>query len=192
MQVDPYYYCSDYDLGGVPSWLLGDLDLPEREKIGAGLMSFRDEKFLARFTEYLDSFLWFASEAQAVYGGPIIAFQIQYYEPELAKALEENALFRFYGFEYVELIQRQFYRHSIVEILLKSVSTCALTDGMYCDHDLKIYYPVIDPISNAINNLVYTTDQILIFRYFYEVSNCVGMFSIMRIGKYFLPCFKYS
>lgn len=180
VQVDPYYYCSDYDLGGVPSWLLGDADLKSREDSGAGLLNLKDIKFVTAFKKYLDSMLWIVGQAQAVYGGPVIGMQVQYYEPEIMQGLGyENDLFKFYGPEYVELIQVKLYQFNIVELLLRTVSTCELSAGTVnaglCDHDLQVYFPVIDSYSKRVNNLVYNTDQIIMFKYFYEATNCFGM-----------------
>ncbi len=62
------YVCSEWDLGGLPSWLLADTTLVVRS---------RDERFLAAAGRYLDRLGRELAPLQFSRGGPIIAVQVE-------------------------------------------------------------------------------------------------------------------
>ncbi len=62
------YVCSEWDLGGLPSWLLADTTLVIRS---------RDERFLAAAGRYLDRLGRELAPLQYSRGGPIIAVQVE-------------------------------------------------------------------------------------------------------------------
>jgi len=49
-------------MGGLPSWLLGDTGLEQREKSGLGLLNIKDFNFREDYKKYLNSFLWLVAE----------------------------------------------------------------------------------------------------------------------------------
>jgi beta-galactosidase len=62
------YVCSEWDLGGLPSWLFADTTLVVRS---------RDERFLAAAGRYLDRLGRELAPLQSSRGGPIIAVQVE-------------------------------------------------------------------------------------------------------------------
>ena len=62
------YICTEWDLGGLPSWLLRDPDMKLRTMY---------KPFLDASDKYLDKVLAIAKPYQFTFGGPIIAFQIE-------------------------------------------------------------------------------------------------------------------
>jgi beta-galactosidase len=62
------YVCSEWDLGGLPSWLFADTTLVVRS---------RDERFLAAAGRYLDRLGRELAPLQFSRGGPIIAVQVE-------------------------------------------------------------------------------------------------------------------
>jgi len=143
-------------MGGLPSWLLGDTVLEQREKLNMGLLKLKDLTFKNDLKKYFDSFLWLVASKQAIFGGPIIGVVISYYK--YTDKEEENAsdLVRFYSDEYVTFVKDALEEHDIAEILLTTVTTCEFefvenihTTGSKCDMGLRVYLPVNDDDKEA-------------------------------------------
>ncbi len=143
-------------MGGLPSWLLGDTGLEQREKSGLGLLNIKDFNFREDYKKYLNSFLWLVAAKQVIFNGPIIGVVISYYKLADNEHQQANDLVRFYGDEYAELIQAAMTEHSIAEILLTTLTTCENespdnTDffDSTCDKNLRIYLPVVEDLKET-------------------------------------------
>lgn len=62
------YICAEWDLGGLPAWLLHNKDMTLRTMHGP---------YLAAVARYFDHLFQILNPLQASYGGPIIAFQVE-------------------------------------------------------------------------------------------------------------------
>lgn len=145
VRIDPYLPCSNYDMGGLPNWLLADRSLDKRENIG-GLMSWKDSEFLDALENFLNTLMPILASYQAINGGPIIGLLIQHYNQALVSS---NINLRFYDDHYLSLVKRLAYYHGFIEIFLKSINLCEhnKANGMkgyinYCDPNLNIYLPI--------------------------------------------------
>lgn len=141
VRLDPYVECADWDLGGLPSWLLGDDFLLE--------LSLDDEQFKLAFEQYLIELLPVLAPFQLSNSGPIIAFVSSFYHNA-----SSNSIRSFYNEKYLAFLERLFYRFSIVEIRLKSFSVCELDRLIdpigyrsYCDPNFHVYFPIDDKTS---------------------------------------------
>lgn len=152
VRIDPYYFCSQYDLGGLPSWLLGDPYLEIKESRAAVIMNLKDERFKLSYTNFLANYLKLIESEQASRNGPIIAFAVTHYST-VSKI--NNDFISFYNDEYIEFIRRVFSSYGIVEMLVKSMKPCEIealehqTDmiTMSCHKDTRVYIPLtIDQI----------------------------------------------
>ncbi|KAJ8316266.1 hypothetical protein KUTeg_006280 [Tegillarca granosa] len=94
------YICSEWDFGGLPSWLLADPDM----KVRSNYKAYMDAVF--RFFEVLISLV---KELQFIYGGPIIAVQI---ENEFGSYSS--------GTEHLSYVQAVLKQHGIKEMFLTS------------------------------------------------------------------------
>lgn len=140
VRIDPYLPCTDFDLGGLPNWLLVD---PISHKDGS-FLSLNNERLIQSFQKFLDSALSILTRYQFINNGPIIGLLIQSYESN-----ESNSYQNFYDTSYKKFIFERFNFHAIVETVLKSVSLCEL-DRLYnfsnymsfCDPNLFVYLPL--------------------------------------------------
>lgn len=100
------YICSEWDLGGLPSWLLRDKDMKLRSMYPG---------FVKAVNRYFDKLLPLLKEFQFSYGGPIIAFQI------------ENE-YGVYGndVKYMTYLKNLFKKHELEEFLF----VCDNEDGL--------------------------------------------------------------
>ena len=58
VRIDPYMWCADYDMGGLPHWLLGYEDLAAREAVqSGGLLNLNDPIFVNSYRAYLSNLL---------------------------------------------------------------------------------------------------------------------------------------
>jgi beta-galactosidase GanA len=84
IRLDPFQRCSIYDLGGLPSWLLGVAKIQEEQKSlneNGGIFGHYENLIKKYFIKYLDSLLPILMKYQmAYYGGPIIGFTIKDYK----------------------------------------------------------------------------------------------------------------
>lgn len=145
IRIDPYYYCSDYDLGGLPSWLLGDPQLNIKET-GAVVISLNDPRFKLAYKNFLDSFLKLIHFFQASKKGPIIAFAVTHYST-VDKV--SNDYMSFYNDFYVGFVRQILSSNGIVEMVVKSMSYCEMEApnlkdvmAMSCHKDTKVYVPL--------------------------------------------------
>ena len=152
VRIDPYLPCSSYDLGGLPSWLLGELDLESREgKYGdsaGGLLNLNDFKFRDAFQSYLEKLLPILSKNQLIKNGPIIGILIKYidFEPDVSNPYDLSS---FYDSNYVDYMSNILQFYGIYEIVLKSKNSCdksktSLHQSSYCDPHLNTYLPIED------------------------------------------------
>ncbi|SFM18735.1 glycoside hydrolase family 35 protein [Salibacterium qingdaonense] len=94
------YICAEWEMGGLPAWLLKDPDLRFRCS---------DPVFLAHLKEYYDHLLPVLKTYQYSEGGPVIAFQI---ENEYGAYGDDKT--------YLEAIRRMYHEHGIRELLFTS------------------------------------------------------------------------
>jgi hypothetical protein len=136
VQLDPYIPCSNFDFGGLPSWLLSQNDLS---------LNFNDRKLFTAFKNYLDKVLPIIYRNQFTRDGPIIGILIQNYDSS-SQLTDKNEWLRFYDKEYAEFIKNMLQTHNIVELMLKSIGTCEYSSvdsySSYCDSNLYVYMPV--------------------------------------------------
>lgn len=69
------YICAEWDLGGLPSWLLADPRLRTREQ-GVSLRT-SDPAWLEHVDAWFDQLLPIVAERQASRGGPVVAVQVE-------------------------------------------------------------------------------------------------------------------
>lgn len=132
------------DLGGLPSWLLDDY--------------YRHHHLIRHaFERFLDVLLPVLAPYQLARNGPIIAFVSRFLD---SSRQPSNSILSLYDQSYLDFLGSMFYRHGIVEILLKSVSLCELDRKLdaknyltYCDPSLYIYLPI-----NELNNIPTSLD----------------------------------
>jgi len=159
VRIDPYLECSVFDLGGLPSWLLGEDDLKEREEMssdyesgGGGLLDLNDYKFIDAFQSYLDELVPILAENQRAKNGPIIGLLTQQF-------YSNNTVFTqissFYTSDYIDFLKQNLNFNGFFEILLMLQSACDSKNvpqnyqsgdfgkkSKYCDSNLSQYVPV--------------------------------------------------
>jgi hypothetical protein len=159
VRIDPYLECTVFDNGGLPSWLLGEADLKEREEMtidydgGGGLLDLNDFKFLEAFQSYLDELLPILTDNQLSKNGPIIGILTQHF-------FIEDTIFThvssFYTDDYINFLKQNLNYNEFIEIILMLQTTCdsrqlpqnyysnnIRKDTKYCDPNLNSYTPVI-------------------------------------------------
>ena len=155
VRIDPYIQCSAHDFGGLPSWLLGDEDLTDRENNyainnndgGGGLLNLNDNKFLEAFQDYLDRLLPVLGKYQlGNANGPIIGVLTQRFDP---RAHPLNSLASFYNEDYVEFLRDSLDYSGFFEAMLNLKNACDVGQHShaedlhrYCDFNLKFYEPM--------------------------------------------------
>lgn len=141
VRFDPFLQDSIYDLGGLPVWLLGDLDLELRTNSNENsILSLDDKLFSEVFSNYLKVLLPIIEKNQKWnYDGPIIGVVIS--------KNSKNNILNFYDEKYLDFIEHQLYRYDIVEMILTSRSTCQKLASSgelleyFCDPNIDIYIP---------------------------------------------------
>ena len=76
VRFDPYLYCTEYDFGGLPSWLLFDKRLKEPGS-DYRLLDLGNPIFYDEYKKYLNNLLPIITNLQFSRGGPIIGVLIQ-------------------------------------------------------------------------------------------------------------------
>ena len=155
VRIDPYMWCADYDMGGLPHWLLGYEDLAAREaaQLG-GLLSLNDPIFLNSYRAYLNTLLPIIYRNQASENGSIIAILIQHYgDSQHSLNDSKNHLVSFYGSDYAAFIQAELHNYGIVEMLIKSLTICEL-NALYCEPNLQVYLPVANRLDLDLAHLI--------------------------------------
>ena len=105
------YICTEWELGGFPSWLLHDRTM--------SLRTSKSKSYLAAVEAYFSELLPVLAAYQYRKGnGPIIAFQV---ENEFGSFSSDNT--------YMTFLRRQFQAHGIEEILLTSDGSLGLRNG---------------------------------------------------------------
>ncbi|KAJ9575407.1 hypothetical protein L9F63_025639, partial [Diploptera punctata] len=99
------YICSEWDFGGMPSWLLRFPGLVVRSS---------EQQFLDRVSKYNNKLLPLFKDLQFTRGGPVIAFQI---ENEYGGLVEDGSPV---DTKYLEFLRDEFLKHDIVELLFTS------------------------------------------------------------------------
>ncbi|PSN48316.1 Beta-galactosidase-1-like protein 3 [Blattella germanica] len=99
------YICSEWDFGGMPSWLLRYPGLVVRSS---------EPQFLERVRKYNNKLLPLFKELQFTRGGPIIGFQI---ENEYGGLIEDGSPI---DMKYLLFLKDEFEKHNIVELLYTS------------------------------------------------------------------------
>lgn len=95
------YICSEWEFGGLPSWLLRDKNIKVRTS---------DERFVSAFTKYFKVLFAILTALQFTKGGPIIAFQIE----------NEYGSVRNNDFKYLEILKNKYLENGVVELLFTS------------------------------------------------------------------------
>lgn len=140
VRIDPYLPCSDYEMGGLPNWILVD----PISKQTTEFLSLKNEKFIRPFENFLNAVLKILTKYQFSFDGPIIGILIQYYENPGSGSYEQ-----FYDSNYRNFIIERLKDYSIVEKVLKSVGLCDYNRlyhdknlNEFCDTNLFIYFPL--------------------------------------------------
>jgi hypothetical protein len=162
VRIDPYLHCSDYDLGGLPSWLLATdqskFNQTKGLNVNRSILNLTDIGFRHSYELYLNKLISILANHQYSKGGPIIALLVQYNngheireEANSSHAADTStSIYRFYASEQsLDLVKRVLYKNSFYEAVLKTVSVCEYDrriDGvnykLYCDPSLSIYTPL--------------------------------------------------
>ncbi|KAG8568287.1 hypothetical protein GDO81_013948 [Engystomops pustulosus] len=120
------YICAEWDLGGLPSWLLRDKDMQLRTTY----------KGFAEATEtYFDQLIPRVVRHQYTRGGPIIAMQVENEYGSYAK--DAN---------YMEFIKTALLRRGVVELLLTSDNKDGISSGSMEGVLATINFQKIEPI----------------------------------------------
>lgn len=156
VRLDPYHSCGEYDLGGLPAWILAQSN--EFVLIDDDVRVLRRSLLHNAFRLYLDQVLPILSKYQVANGGPVIAFVSRFYNPGELRVVDIHSFNSLYDREYIKFLHDQFYRHGIVELLLTSISVCDLDREIdrfafktYCDPSLFVYLPIDDDNNRFVN-----------------------------------------
>lgn len=140
VRIDPYQKCTDYDFGGLPSWLLCNDTLKP--------MDLQSSLFVNSFTNYLNCFLPLLKPLQLSRQGPIIGFAIQNYDVNFLELSHQYKLAEMYNQNYYEFVKRVLKRNGIHESLVTSIRVCDYDQRRdlnefesYCDISLSVYMP---------------------------------------------------
>jgi hypothetical protein len=124
VRIDPYLRCSEYDFGGLPSWLLGEKD---RASEPARLLDLSNVRFMFSLERFYKGMLPILERQQTVHGGPIVGILITNYAVnalELKTDIRSFPLHEFYNNEYVKFIEKSLAEYGIYEALVTSIPVC--------------------------------------------------------------------
>ncbi|EDO38379.1 predicted protein, partial [Nematostella vectensis] len=96
------YICAEWDLGGLPSWLLSDPEMKLRTSYGP---------FMEAVDRYFQKLFPLLTPLQYCQGGPIIAWQIENEYSSFDKKVDMT---------YMELLQKMMVKNGVTEMLLMS------------------------------------------------------------------------
>ncbi|CAF1083099.1 unnamed protein product [Brachionus calyciflorus] len=147
VRIDPYLPCSDYDLGGLPNWLLSDTNLEtweSKSKSTHGLLNLKNDQFLSFYRGFLNQLMPILLSYQFINNGPIIGLLIQNYMSN-----DLNSYQSFYNGDYRNYLEFFLKNYGFVEAILKSISLCEYNGFFdtvnftnYCDPNMVIYLPL--------------------------------------------------
>jgi hypothetical protein len=140
VRINPYMQCSDYDFGGLPSWLLGEKKSANKEE----LLNLKNTNFIYPFESYLKKLLPILEKYQALNDGPIIGISLQNYainSLELKADIRSFPLHEFYNNDYVKFLQDYLEEFGIYEALVTSIPSCDYQreSNIECDPNMSVY-----------------------------------------------------
>ncbi|KAF5283074.1 hypothetical protein FQR65_LT14091 [Abscondita terminalis] len=128
------YICSEWELGGLPSWLLRESDLRLRTSAVS---------FMKHVTRFFNILLPILAVLQFTVGGPIIAFQV---ENEYGSTYQSDVFTP--DKVYLEQLRQLFISNGITELLVSSDGSYNGDIGTLKDHFLMTANFARDPESN--------------------------------------------
>ncbi|XP_075459493.1 beta-galactosidase-1-like protein 2 isoform X2 [Ascaphus truei] len=139
------YICAEWDLGGLPSWLLRDKNM----KLRTTYKGFSDA------TEaYFDELIPIVVEHQYTKGGPIIAVQVENEYGSYAK--DSN---------YLEFIKTALVQRGIVELLLTSDNKDGISSGSVEGVLATINFQKIEPILFSYLDSIQSNKPVMVMEY---------------------------
>ncbi|XP_072282552.1 beta-galactosidase-1-like protein 2 [Pyxicephalus adspersus] len=139
------YICSEWDLGGLPSWLLRDKDMQLRTTY----------KGFAQATEsYFDNLIPRVIPHQYTRGGAIIAVQVENEYGSYAK--DSN---------YMEFIKAALVRRGVVELLLTSDNKDGISSGSMEGVLATINFQKIEPILFSYLESIQSNKPVMVMEY---------------------------
>ncbi|KAG8434748.1 hypothetical protein GDO86_012918 [Hymenochirus boettgeri] len=139
------YICSEWDLGGLPSWLLRDKNMKLRTTY----------KGFAEATEaYFDELIPKLAKYQYTRGGPIIAFQVENEYGSYAK--DAN---------YMEFIKNALVSRGIVELLVTSDNKDGLSYGSLEGVLATVNFQKIEPVLFSYLNALQGNKPVMVMEY---------------------------
>lgn len=147
IRIDPYLPCSDYDMGGLPNWLISEMNLEKREKDSGSahaLLNLKHESFGTFYRNFLHQIMSIILKYQFIKSGPIIGILIQNYQTN-----DINSYQSFYNQVYKNYILQFLKDYGFIESVLKSINLCEFNRfydeenfKIFCDPTLDIYFPL--------------------------------------------------
>lgn len=136
------YICAEWDLGGLPSWLLADPDMKLRTTYSG---------FLDAVDNFFEKLMPNVAPLQYTYGGPIIAVQV---ENEYGAYAKDTG--------YMESIKQVLQKHGIIEFLMTSDNKDGLSQGaldgalstMNFKHFQRSYFEHLDSVQPNLPKMV--------------------------------------
>ncbi|NP_001080304.1 galactosidase beta 1 like 2 S homeolog [Xenopus laevis] len=139
------YICAEWDLGGLPSWLLRDKDMKLRT-------TYRG--FTEATEAYLDELIPRIAKYQYSNGGPIIAVQVENEYGSYAK--DAN---------YMEFIKNALVEKGIVELLLTSDNKDGLSSGSLENVLATVNFQKIEPVLFSYLNSIQSNKPVMVMEF---------------------------
>lgn len=185
VRIDPYVHCSNYDLGGLPAWLLA---VENNTNSQTHILNLKNTVFKQLLVDYYSNLVPILVKYQlGENGGPIIGVLTQYYD-QTVDHLSATSIHSFYNENYIKFLENFLYSNSFYEVLLTSENVCQFDKRLdkhdykrYCDSSLNIYSPVYLNVKPLISIPTCTSNYAV---YFYLFDY------LLKVKKIFLLIFS--